>query len=115
MTGAYNLPCQKIIHTVGPVWHGGMFGEKEKLSLCYRNTLELAIENGIRSIAFPSISTGAYGYPVDEAALVALETVQLFLDTHPGKLDVVKYVLFDEKTEMAYLHAFEKMTMNYKK
>src|SRR3989304_4652874 len=73
------LPPRYVIHTVGPVWEGGDRGEPEILASCCRNSLRLAVENGVRSIAFPSISTGAYGYPVEKAAPVALSTVARFL------------------------------------
>ena len=102
ITGAYNLPCDYVIHTVGPVWRGGTFGEAELLAACYYNSLKLAVEKGIRRIAFPSISTGVYGYPVEKAAQVAVEAVRRFLTEHPGKLDLVRWVLFDERTKKIY-------------
>lgn len=105
ITGAYNLPCDYVIHTVGPVWRGGDYGEAELLAACYYNSLKLAVEKGIRRIAFPSISTGVYGYPVEKAAQVAVEAVRNFLDEHPGKLDLVRWVLFDERTKAAYEEA----------
>ena len=74
-TDAYNLPCRKVIHTVGPVWHGGMHGEAEKLVSCYHTSFILARENGIQSIAFPCISTGVYHYPKEEAARIALNAI----------------------------------------
>ena len=73
ITKGYRLPAHFVIHTVGPVWHGGKYGEEEKLRSCYRNSLELARANGIRSMAFPLISAGVYGYPKDEAIRIALE------------------------------------------
>ena len=75
ITDAYNLPCRKVIHTVGPVWHGGMHGEAEKLASCYHTSFILARENGIQSIAFPCISTGVYHYPKEEAARIALNAI----------------------------------------
>lgn len=102
ITGAYNLPCDYVIHTVGPVWRGGDYGETELLAACYYNSLKLAVEKGIRRIAFPSISTGVYGYPVEKAAQVAVEAVRNFLNGHPGKLDLVRWVLFDERTKAVY-------------
>ena len=73
ITDAYNLPCKKIIHTVGPVWHGGNYNEANLLASCYDTAFELAVKNNINSIAFPCISTGVYRYPKEEAAKIALE------------------------------------------
>lgn len=105
ITKAYRLPCSYVIHTPGPVWHGGTKGERELLASCYRSCLEIAAENGIRSIAFPSISTGVYHFPLAEAAEIAVNTVRSFVQEHPGKLDLVKWVLFDERTMAAYKSA----------
>lgn len=102
ITKAYHLPCKYVIHTVGPVWHGGAYGEEELLASCYKNSLNLAVQNGIRTIAFPSISTGVYGYPVEKAAKTAMTAVHTFLSEHPGKMDLVLWVLFDERTERVY-------------
>ncbi|MES3024784.1 MAG: O-acetyl-ADP-ribose deacetylase [Pseudomonadota bacterium] len=79
LTKGYRLPARSIIHTVGPVWRGGEHGEPALLASCYRRSLEIAAANGIRSIAFPSISTGIYGYPIEQAATVALATVREIL------------------------------------
>jgi O-acetyl-ADP-ribose deacetylase (regulator of RNase III) len=79
ITKGYNLPAKWVIHTVGPVWHGGRHGEDELLASCYRNSLALAEKHGIKTIAFPCISTGAYGFPYDRAARIAVEEVRKFL------------------------------------
>lgn len=102
MTSAYDLPCKYVIHTVGPIWRGGKRNEAALLAGCYRNSLELAAAHGIRSVAFPSISTGVYGYPVKEAAKVAVKTVKDFVESHPGAFDLVEWVLFDQRTYDAY-------------
>lgn len=82
ITGGYRLPARWVIHTPGPVWHGGDSGEDALLAACYRNSLALAGEHGARSIAFPSISTGVYGFPFERAARIALDTVRAYLDGH---------------------------------
>ena len=79
LTPGFRLPAKYVLHAVGPVWHGGDRGEAELLKSCYRNALELAASHGLRSVAFPSISTGAYGYPIEEAAKIAQTTVRDFL------------------------------------
>ena len=107
ITKAYRLPCEYVIHTPGPVWHGGKTGERELLAGCYRSCLELAVQNGIRSIAFPSISTGVYHFPLTEAAEIAVKTARGFIEKNPGKLDVIKWVLFDERTLAVYQREIE--------
>lgn len=107
MTKAYQLPCSYIIHTVGPVWNGGKHNEDELLADCYKNSLKLAMNHHIRTIAFPSISTGVYSFPVERAANIAVSTVAAFLKEHPGQLDMVLWVLFDDHTEKAYQKAVE--------
>ena len=102
ITGAYNLPCSYVIHTVGPIWRGGNRNEAQLLANCYKNSLQTAADRGIRSIAFPSISTGVYSYPVGQAAEVAARSVQDFLRTHPDSFDEVLWVLFDAGTKAAY-------------
>lgn len=109
ITKAYNLPCDYVIHTVGPIWHGGIQDEPEMLSSCYYNSLKLAMEKGIRTIAFPSISTGIYRFPVELAAKVAVETVSDFVSTHEEAFDLVEWVLFDNVTDMAYQMELEKL------
>jgi O-acetyl-ADP-ribose deacetylase (regulator of RNase III) len=95
ITGAGNLPCKKVIHTVGPVWYGGKQGEPELLASCYRNSLYLAEDEGLKTIAFPNISTGIYGYPKDQAAPIAVETVRKTLEAMPG-IEKVIFVCFDK-------------------
>ena len=102
ITGAYNLPCEYVIHTVGPIWNGGRSKEEELLAGCYYNSMQLAQEHGIRSIAFPSISTGVYSYPVELAVKVAVRTVRIFLEDNPDSFDLVEWVLFDSVTESVY-------------
>ena len=109
ITGAYDLPCEYVIHTVGPVWYGGDYNEAELLASCYRNSLRLAAENGIRTIAFPSISTGVYSYPVDQAARIAVRTACEFVKEHPDAFDLILWVLFDPRTKAAYDAALEKL------
>lgn len=82
---AFKLPCQYVIHTVGPVWHGGHRHEPELLARCYEKSLDLAVQNNLSSIAFPSISTGVYGYPIEKAAEIAINTVQDYLQNSLGK------------------------------
>lgn len=102
ITNAYNLPCKYIIHTVGPVWNGGNSNELELLASCYFNSLKLAMEKGIRTIAFPSISTGVYRFPVDKAAKIAVSTVVGFIEDNPDAFDLVEWILFDKNTESYY-------------
>ena len=102
ITGAYDLPCKYVIHTVGPVWEGGRYNEEQLLGDCYRNSLKVAKEHGIRTIAFPSISTGVYSYPVEQAATVAVKAVKEFLEENPGSFDEVVWVLFGGRTKHYY-------------
>ena len=108
LTRGYRLPCPYVIHTVGPIWSGGRHGEAQLLADCYRHSLQLAVEHGIRRIAFPSISTGVYAFPLEPAADIALQTVRDFLTQHPGALDLVEWVLFDDRTFRAYIDAQNK-------
>ena len=102
ITKGYNLPCKYVIHTVGPRWGGGKYGEAETLANCYANSLRVAMENGIRTIAFPSISTGVFGYPVEEAAEVAVSAAKQFVKDHPDAFDRILWVLFDDRTYSVY-------------
>jgi len=99
ITDGYRLAAGQVIHTVGPVWHGGDKGEPELLAACYRNSLALAESHGLESIAFPAISTGVYGYPPEAAAQIAVDTVR----AHQGdSLKLVRFVCFDEGTRDIY-------------
>lgn len=89
ITRGYRLPSRHVIHTVGPVWHGGTGGEDELLASCYRESLQLAADHGLETIAFPAISTGVYGFPIERAARIALREVRAGLDRHPGIRRVV--------------------------
>ena len=106
ITSGGNLKAKHVIHTVGPVWLGGFHVESELLKQAYRNTLKLAVSKGLRTIAFPSISTGAYGYPIEEASQVALGTVKAFLENE-DKLEKVIFVLFSDKAFEVYLKTAE--------
>ena len=108
ITTGGNLKARHVIHTVGPVWRGGNRGEPELLASSYRNSLGLAVANSLKTVAFPSISTGAFGYPVILAAAVALETVIDFL-REAESLDEVVFVLFDDATYRRYIHALEEL------
>ncbi len=107
ITKAYRLPCRHIIHTVGPVWNGGGHNEDKLLADCYQNSLKLAAEHNIRTIAFPSISTGIYAFPVERAAKIAIGTAERFLAENPELFDMVLWVLFDDRTKEAYEEAVQ--------
>lgn len=109
ITTGGNLPARYVIHTVGPVWRGGGEGEEEILARAYRSSLKLAKEKGLRSVAFPSISTGAYGFPVQRAARVALRTILDFLRANPGAFRLVRMVLWSEEDFRAYREALEEL------
>ena len=101
LTRGYRLPARFVIHTVGPVWTGGNRDEAQTLANCYRNSLQLAVENGIKTIAFPAISCGAYRYPIRQAAQIALETTKDFLSSS-DKIDKVFLVLWSKEIYDAY-------------
>lgn len=101
ITGGHGLAAKHVIHTVGPIWHGGGEGEPELLAGCYRSTLEIAEEQGLGSVAFPAISTGIYGYPLEAATCVAVATVRAALADRPG-IERVVFSVFDEQTKEIY-------------
>ena len=101
LTKGYQLPAKYVIHTVGPIWHGGLSGEAELLASCYRRSIEVAADSGIRSLAFPGISTGVYGYPVDLAAAVAVTTIQSCLKQYTGIEEVI-FCCFSDSDLKAY-------------
>ncbi len=105
ITTGGNLPAQYIIHTVGPVWHGGNSGEAVLLASCYRESLQLAVENDVKSIAFPSISTGVYGYPTEKAAADALQTIRNLAESGVTVPTNIQFVLFDDATYSCYADA----------
>jgi O-acetyl-ADP-ribose deacetylase (regulator of RNase III) len=102
VTGAGRLPAKYVIHAVGPVYRDGNHGEPEKLESCYTTALQLAAERDVRSISFPSISTGVYGYPLEEAAGVAVKTVSQWLHGHTGPIHVIKLVQFSDRDHAVY-------------
>jgi len=101
ITKGYHLPAKFVIHTVGPVWHGGQSNESELLANCYKNSLKLALENNIKTIAFPNISTGVYGFPKDKAAETAIKTVTGFLN-QKNRIEKVYFVCFDNENYSLY-------------
>lgn len=109
ITSGGRLAARYVIHTVGPVWRGGTRGEPALLASCYRNSLGLAARNGVRTIAFPSISTGVYGYPAGKAAPIALGAVAAFLENEEAAPERVRFVLFDDDTFAAYRAALERL------
>ncbi|MBW2107081.1 MAG: O-acetyl-ADP-ribose deacetylase [Deltaproteobacteria bacterium] len=111
LTQGYNLKARYVIHTVGPVYRGPSAATERLLKSAYQRSLEVALAKGIRSVAFPSISTGAYGYPLEKAAVVALSTVMDFVRAHP-QIERVRFVLFSEKAFNAFEAALKKLAEN---
>lgn len=105
ITTGGDLHAEYVIHTVGPVWEGGNSGEPELLASCYKESLQLAVENGVQRVAFPSISTGIFRYPIEKAALVALTAVRDFVEQHDTSPVSVQFVLFDDATYTCYADA----------
>ena len=108
ITKGYKLPARFVIHTPGPVWHGGNNGEADKLRSCYRNCLVLASDNGCKTVDFPSISTGIYHFPLEKASEIAIKTISEYLFEHP-EIERVRMVCFDERTTGFYEKALEKL------
>ncbi len=108
-TTAGKLPARRVIHTVGPVWRGGGAEEPELLASAYRNSLERAREEGLRTLAFPAISTGVYGYPIEQAAPLALRTVADNVRQHPEAFDEVRFVLFSDSDLQVYRQALAEL------
>ena len=111
ITKGYKPPAKHVIHTPGPVWHGGNNGEAELLASCYRSCLTLASENGCKTVDFPSISTGVYHFPLDKAAAIACRTIKEYLKAHP-EIERVCMVCFDERTKAAYDSAIAALEAN---
>lgn len=109
ITTAGNMPSEHVIHTVGPVWHGGKQNESTLLRNAYTNSLKVAKENGVKTVAFPSISTGVYGYPVNLAAGEAVDAVTEFVKKNPGIFEEIIFCGFDLKTESEYARALEEI------
>jgi O-acetyl-ADP-ribose deacetylase (regulator of RNase III) len=108
ITRGYHLPANHVIHTVGPVWRGGNANEEPLLENCYRNSLQLALQHDIRSIAFPSISTGVYGFPIDKASRIAIRTVKAFLEEHASIQQVI-FVCFGQHDYQIYQDALKEV------
>ncbi len=108
ITRGYRLPAKHVIHTVGPVWHGGSHGEDDLLANCYRNSLDLVRSHGLRSVAFPAISCGIYGFPVDRAAVIAVREIRTFLDTN-AEIERVMAVCFGRDVYEAYCTVLQEM------
>ena len=103
LTKGYNLPSSYVIHTVGPMWAGGMKNEAEKLMNCYRNSLTIAKDHNLKSIAFPAISTGIYGFPLEDATEIAINATKQFLDQNPDTgIETILFVCFDDRTKNIY-------------
>ena len=102
ITKGYKLPAKYVIHTPGPVWRGGGHGEPALLASCYRESLRLAAEHGCKTVAFPAISAGVYGYPLDQAAAVAVGAVRAFLAERPGPVETVTFVCFSQRVKDAF-------------
>ncbi len=110
LTRGYNLPAKWVIHTVGPIWRGGEHGEDALLANCYRNSLRLAVQTGIKTIAFPAISTGVYRFPLERATAIALRAVQAILE-QDASLEQVIFVCYDKRTYETYMEMMREMSL----
>lgn len=108
ISGGYRLPAKHVIHTAGPIWNGGLKREPELLSDCYRNSLALAMKHGLKTIAFPSISTGIFGYPIEKAATIALRTGKTFLEENPS-IEKVVFCTFGKRDYQIYLDTAQEL------
>ena len=108
ITSGYSLSAKYIIHTVGPIWRGGAKGEPKLLASCYVSSLKLALQNDIKTIAFPAISCGVYGYPISQAAMIAIQETANFLELNL-QIEAVHFVCFDDSLFDAYQHAFDSL------
>ena len=108
ITKGYDLPARHVIHTVGPVWHGGKSREEELLANCYRNSLGLAVQNGLESIAFPAISTGVYGFPIDRATVITMREISKFLEKD-STLEKVICCCFGQRDHDIYIKTAEEI------
>lgn len=106
ITNGYKLPAKYVIHTPGPIWHGGRDNEAELLENCYKSCLELAVEYGCKTVDFPSISTGVYRFPLEKAAPIAINTIVKFLEEH-GEIEKVRMCCFNDETKKYYDEALE--------
>ena len=113
ITGAGKLAAKHVIHTVGPIWHGGRSNEADILASCYRESLRLASAHDLRSIAFPAISTGIYGYPADLAAGVAISTVIDYIEHENTSINEIRFVLYDRDSYNIYTRTLERLSANY--
>jgi O-acetyl-ADP-ribose deacetylase (regulator of RNase III) len=107
ITKGYKLPAKHVIHTVGPVWRDGTRGEAQTLEFCYRNSLQVARAHALRTIAFPCISTGVYGYPPEKAAQVAVDTVKAVMVEHPDAFDDITFCCFSDEDKQRYEELLE--------
>ncbi len=114
ITKGYNLPAKYVIHAVGPIWYGGFYNEKKKLANAYRNSLEVARQHNIKTIAFPNISTGIYRFPKKKAAQIAISTVLDYINQYPDQFEKIIFATFDPENFEIYKQYFEQNNIPYK-